>query len=49
MLKMFNLGKDYIGLIPDELGNVWAVENKNGKTTRHILDGFKLIRKESLF
>jgi hypothetical protein len=45
MLKMFEAGKDYRGLIPDDDGNVWVVENKNGKTIKpHKLEGFKLVR-----
>jgi hypothetical protein len=44
IMRMFNAGKDYRGLIPDEDGNVWSVVNKNGKTTTHILEGFKLVK-----
>jgi hypothetical protein len=41
--KMFEAKKDYRGLFHDENGDVIAIENKNGKTTRKVLPGFKYV------
>ena len=47
-LKNFSIIKKYEHLKPFSIdfkeGNLWIVENKDGKTTKKILDGFKIIK-----